>query len=278
MSKKEAEEWKCKNLLYISWTMEYDSKLKSESTRKGKRNMPLKFSEEDLKVIGKIQETRNCTIEHAKTIFRQYVLKLANPDIPNRADLVLAAFERKVEFASDEEVEESVSSKKPTRNEKRLAKRESRPKKAKTPKTSRAPRVEVPLPKLEREIELLESETPHVYTANLFGKKHAVLRSELNHAGQGAKARFGPVDISARRLEAVTEFAKKSNFPVAICVTVRVGGRLDQGYAVPFEVYEQFKRGKKDWFTLSGAARAAYAEKGWAGCKFIEKAADTKAA
>jgi hypothetical protein len=246
------------------------SKVDNEVQRKGNL-MPLTFSEADLKVIDKIQQDRGCTREHAKAVYRKYVNKLANPDIENRAELVLGAVTRGVKAASDDEVEAAV-----TINPGRTKKAATVPKAKKT--LSESKRIEWPLAKLEREIELTPTDTNHIYTANLFGRKHATVWAELDHAEQGTKSRFGPVDISARRLEALKEFARINTLPIAICVTVRVGGRLDQGYAVPFALYDAFKKGAKNAFTVSGLARKAYSEGGWDGVKFSEKAVTEKAA
>jgi hypothetical protein len=247
--------------------------------------MPLKFAEADLLVIGKIQEARGCTIEHAKAVYRERVNKLANPDIENRAEIIQEVLDRQVVVATDEEVEASMKPKKKTMNERRLEKRAAKEAKEKVKKTKakKAPRkapatsrVECELVPPSKEVELTEV-SRHVYTANLFGKKHATLWAELDHAGQGVKARFGPVDISQNRLELVEAYAKENSLPIAVCVTVRVGGRLDQGYAVPLASYGKFKSGRNS-FTLSGAARKAYGEEGWAGVKFNATEAKAKAA
>jgi hypothetical protein len=245
------------------------------------------FRETDLLAVGKIQEARNSTVEAAKQLYRKHVLKLANPDAEDRAEIVLASLERGVELATDDEVEETVAKpQRPTRNERRLARKERQAVKAKS--KAKAPRkkaaaktstrVECELVQLSKEVELVPTEENHVYTANLFGKKHVALWVELDHAVQGAKSRFGPVDVSQKRLISAKQFAKDKSLPLALCVTVRVGGRLDQGYAVPVALYEKHKSGSKLQLPMSGAARKEYGEQGWAGCKFSAKAAESKAA
>jgi len=67
----------------------------------------------------------------------------------------------------------------------------------------------------------------------------------------------------------VQDYAKANDLPVAIAVVVRVKGRLDQGYAIPLDVFKKFK-GKSLAVNLSGEARQAYAAEGWVGVKFTE--------
>jgi len=245
--------------------------------------MALTYSEGDLRVVGIIQERRNCTIDHAKSIYRGYVNKLANPDIPERSDLILETINRGVKLASDAEVEAAVSApKKMTRFErkqaKKAAKAEKKPKKAPKATTPRVPRVEVALVPIEREVELTPvPELNHVYTANLFGRKHATTWTE--RCQNGAAARFTTINVSTKQMDAVKQYAKENDLPVALCVAVRVNAKLDQGYAVPYSVFDQYRQKSENLLmTLKGAARKAYAEEGWAGCKFSEKAAAEKAA
>ena len=54
----------------------------------------MEFTELDLVVVGKIQELKSTTVAKAKEIFRKQVLKMANPDVDGRAELVLEAIER----------------------------------------------------------------------------------------------------------------------------------------------------------------------------------------
>lgn len=84
--------------------------------------------------------------------------------------------------------------------------------------------------------------------------------------------------MSESRLDAAKKFGKDNEMPVALCVTVRVMDKLDQGYAVPLETFNKFKHGKSNGFSLSNEARTAYAEQGWVGCKFVEVKAEQKAA
>lgn len=248
----------------------------------------MELNEQDLAVVAKIQELRNSTPDAARKMYRRGLQKLANQDVADRAELVWAAITRTAEPASDEEVEAAVDApKKLTRNERRLAakakkeeKKASKPKAAKkAPKKSDGtPRVECALVPLDRDVELSPvSEVKHAFTANLFGKKHVVIWGERNRSG-GAAARFESVNLSESRLDAAKKYAKEADLPVAVCVTVRVLGKLDQGYAVPVAVFEKFRHEKSNAFTFSGAARQAYQDDGWAGCKFSVKAAAEKAA
>jgi hypothetical protein len=246
------------------------------------------FTESDLSAVAVLQESQGVTVENAKQLYRKHVLKLANPDAPDRADIVLSAIGRGVEQATDEEVEESVAKpKKMTRNERRLARRAKETTKAKSkskaPRKSTAsksenPRIECELAPLARDVELLPvADVANIYTASLFGRKHVAIWGERNR-GNGASARFETVNLSDKRLDAAKKHGKTNNLPVAVCVTIRVAGRLDQGYAVPLSVFEKFEQGDKHGFALSGAARKEYGEQGWAGCKFSAKAVDSKAA
>lgn len=236
--------------------------------------MPLTYTESDLNAVGRIQQDRGCTIENAKAVYRKYILKLANPDADNRAELVLASISRGVQ-ASDEEVEASIAPKRVAK--KVTAKKEPKAKKVAKPKAERK-RIDWPITKPEKEVELTESDVPHVYTASLFGKKYATIWAELDHATQGADSRFGPIPISQVRLSAAKSYGKENDLPIAVCVTVRVGGRLDQGYAIPVALFEKFEAGKKKQLSLSGAARKAYSENGWDGVRFTEKKVEEKAA
>jgi hypothetical protein len=249
--------------------------------------MPIELTESDLVACGKIQETKNTTIAKAKELFRRHAAKLANPDVEGRADIVLENVLRggkSTEFNTDVFEEEAPVKEKKEKKAKtpKAPKAEKTPKAAKAPKAKKASaekvsRPDIPLPELEREVEIKSvEEQPHVFTANLFGKKHAVAYAERNREG-GADHRFESIGVSERRLGLVEDYAKANDLPVAIAAVVRVKGRLDQGYAIPLEVFEKFK-GKSLAVNLSGEARQAYQESGWAGVKFIEVKSEKKAA
>jgi hypothetical protein len=234
------------------------------------------FTELDLAAIGKIQEKRGCTIAKAKEVYRKHVLKMANPDVENRAELILESIERGVEVA--EEAEETVTKK---AKEKKAAKPEAaaKPKAEKTKKPSKSatPRVEFPLAKLEREVELTPIEGERsLYMGTLFGKKTVTVWVERNR-NTGADARYQSVNVSESQLEAAKKYGKANELPVAVCCTVRVLGKLDQGYAIPFDTFNKEKAGASG-FNLSGAARKAYSEDGWDGVKFSPRKVEEKAA
>jgi hypothetical protein len=243
----------------------------------------LEFNYFDLEAAGKIQERRGCTIAKAKEIYKKHVQALANPDIENRAELVLESIERGVEVASDEEVEETVTKAKKVKAKKEpKAKKEKAPKaakksKEKKPSKSANPRVDHPFAKPEREVELTPTETPNVYTALLFGRKAAVIWHQVNYE-RGVEARGQWLQLSQKRLDAAQEFAKANDLPVAICATIRIKGKLDQGYAVPLATFDKFKMKKHNGMVMNGAARKAYSEDGWDGVKFSEAKASEKAA
>ena len=239
------------------------------------------YTEADQTAIAKIQESRVITRDAAVKLFRKNMLALANPEAENRAELILEAVQRTNGHAqSAEAVSDITKPRKMTRNERRLANKEKKAMK-KTAQKEAPKRVEpVEVPELDREVELklVGDSHPYVYTANLFGRKHAVVWSEINHDKEGAGGRFGFVSVSARRLAFAESFAKENSLPIAVCATVRVKGKLDQGYAVPLAAFEEFKLESKNALTLGSKARSAYREQGWDNCKFVEAKVEQKAA
>jgi len=240
------------------------------------------LNELDLAAIGKIQELKNATIGKAKEIYRKLAKKLANEDVENRAELILDAVQRGIEVnGGSEEVDEPVAKKKAAKKEPK-AKKEKAPKAAKKsngvkkPSKSAIPRIEHPLAKLEREVELTPVPETHLYTANLFGKKHVMVWTERNRS-TGAETRFQSVNVSESQLDELKKYAKAEDLPAAVCCTVRVLGKLDQGYAIPLDVFSKEKAGKSG-FNLSGASRKAYSEDGWDGIKFSKNTVAEKAA
>jgi hypothetical protein len=231
--------------------------------------MPVALNEEDMLVVGKIQELKNTTIARAKEYYRKKVNSLANPDVADRAQIIWDGFKRGDKVGAEAPEKETTMPK---------AKKVKAAKKEKAPKAEKVAKVDVPLPELDTEIELKPVDgLPYVFTALLGGKKHACVQASVDH-GNGADSRFGYIGVSERRLSAVKAHAKENDLPVAVCATVRLKGRLDQGYAVPLEVFEKFKMESKHALTLGSEARAAYAKDGWAGVKFIEAKSEKKAA
>jgi hypothetical protein len=241
----------------------------------------VEFNEQDLAAAGKIQEKRGCTIAKAKEIYRKHVLKLANQDADNRAELVLDAIERGVEAGNGDEAAEAEANGKAKKQRTPKApkeKKERAPKKAsaKKPSKSANPRIEHPLAKLEREVELTPLPETHLYTGILFGKKSVIVWVERNRSN-GADTRYQSVNVSESQLDEGKKYAKAEDMPFAVCCTVRVMGKLDQGYAIPVDVFNKEKAGEFG-FNLSGAARKSYAENGWDGVKFSVKKVEEKAA
>lgn len=232
------------------------------------------LTEKDLQVVGRIQEARGCTVAKAREIFRKYAKQLADPDHADRAQLVSDNFFRTEEFdpSADNPVKDSAEEQTkmaPEETKKKKArKKPAAKKKAAKPKTAAVPALA--LADLTREVELQPTEEKHVHTALLFGKKHAVSWSEIGH-DKGAKSRFAPPHLSEVRLDAAIAYGKTNDLPVAVCVTIRVSGRLDQGYAIPSEVFKKFitkmSRGRMS-LSMSNEARAAYREGGWDDVKF----------
>lgn len=96
--------------------------------------MPIELNETDLAAVGKLQELKNTTIARAKEFYRLKVKQLANPDIPNRAEIVLENFLRSKNAADGDEQMTAPKQKKGPK-----AKKES---KAKTAKKAKAPKKE----------------------------------------------------------------------------------------------------------------------------------------
>jgi hypothetical protein len=254
--------------------------------------MPLTYSEEDLRVVGLIQEKRNCTIDHAKSIYRSLVNKLANPDIEGRAEIVLEAFNRVAEVASDEEVEAAVDApKKPkmTKNERRLAKKAEKAakdaqKKAKAPKKAsgkkertRKPKEEPePLVELSREVELTPIEDSNFYQVKFKGARATAY---LLRRDQFAAARFGPLHIADTKFSELKKAAKKAEQEAVVCIERRVNGKVEQGYVLPVSSFQYLGDNNPYWrLEFSNADRKAHAEAGYDDARFSEKPAEAKAA
>ena len=56
--------------------------------------MPVALNEEDMLVVGEIQELKNTTIARAKEYYRKKVNSLANPDVADRAQIIWDGFKR----------------------------------------------------------------------------------------------------------------------------------------------------------------------------------------
>ena len=232
------------------------------------------FTEDDLRVIKRIQELKSCKVAQAAELYRGHARKLADPDHAQRHEIIWDRVQRG-EKGSEIQKEEKVTPKK------------AAPKKKAKKATAelKAARPVVELAELTREVELtpvVDEDSKYVHTAVLFGKKHAVLFASARYEGEEAtKARFYPVHVSETRLAEVKRYAAKNDLPVAVCVSVRIKGRLDQGYALQEEVFSKFSnkmsRGRVS-VSLSGEARLAYRENGWDGCKFTEAKAESAAA
>ena len=245
--------------------------------------MPIELTEADLVACGKIQETKNTTIAKAKEIFRKYVAKLANPDVEGRADLVL---ENVLRAKNNGDMPTDVMEDEPVKKTKKAkvaktpkVKAEKKAKAPKQPKAEKVPRLEVPIPELTSDVELkVVTDQKHVYTASVFGKKHAVLFAERRRNKAGA--RFQAIGFSDKHLSLVFDYAKEKGLPVAICAAVRVNGKADQGYVIPYDVFDKFqcKEGLATAVNLRAEARLAYETEGWAGVKFNEAKAEKAAA
>ncbi len=235
----------------------------------------ISLNEDDLVVVGKIQERKNCTLARARETYRSHAAKLADPSRLDRHAIIWDNIQSGVKIS-----EPTKESKEKKAMPKKEAKKKAAKKKAAAPAE---PRPEVELAELTRDVELTAVEdSKHVHTANLFGKKHAVLWMSANHDNPGTAARFAPLHLSEQKLDEVKAYASKNDLPLAVCVTVRVKGRADQGYAVPADVLKEcstkMSRGRVS-LSLSAESRLAYREKGWDGCKFaVAKIAPSAAA
>lgn len=257
------------------------------------------LNEHDLKVIRWIQELRSCKVSQATELYRQQAKKLADPDHPQRHDIIWEAVQRgeKIEPAKEaaprsgrsELTAQMVTTADKIKPKEKavMPEKEKKAKKAKKPakkaKAPAAPRPEVELAELSRDVELTPAgdEFKHVYTANLFGKKHAaVLASAAYDVDEPKKFRFNPIHISETRLDRAKKYASDQGLPLAVCAEVWMKDRRHQGYAVPEELLSKFatkmSRGRIA-MSLSAEARLAYREGGWDGVKFsvakVEQAA-----
>jgi hypothetical protein len=250
--------------------------------------MTMNFSENDLSVVTQIQELTGASVAKAKELFRQTANQLANPDVEGRHDLVLDNIKTRLEKGELTVVAPKAPKK--TRNEKRLERKEKKAAKktAKTakakkadgprkPRKSSVTRIDWPYVTPEREVQLTPASVPNVYTAVLFGRKHACILHEVNYE-RGVIARGTWLQISPKRFDAAVEYGKAENLPVAICASVRIKGKLDQGYAIPEAAFEQFKMKKHHGMKMNGEARKAYSEQGWDGVKFNIKKVDEEIA
>jgi hypothetical protein len=233
------------------------------------------FNESDYDVVKWIQELKGCTVARAKQIFIQKALRLAQPDLHNRHEIVWEAVKRGEKISDKPKEKRQVAPEKAEKPKK--AKKAAAPKAVKAAKPKPEPRVEIPLAELTREVELTQSNDEkfkNFHTATLFGKKHAAFWIVVNHEDQGTAARFGPAHLSEQRIAGLKEYASQEGLPLAVCVAVRIKGRLDQGYAIAEELLKKFStkmsRGRIS-LSLSHAARSAYRETGWDNCKFSEK-------
>jgi hypothetical protein len=231
-----------------------------------------------------IQELKSCKVSKAKEIYREAVQKLANPDIADRHEIAYGNILRGEK--GNTEPGKAPSSHEPTKEKTVAEKKAKAPKKAAAKKATsepKTPRQVVELADLTREVELTPAGEGFngVYTANLFGKKHSVYWIDIDHADPGAAARFAPPHLSEKKLDLARKFALKAEIPLAVCVTVRVKGRVDQGYAATEELVKKFSnkmsRGRIS-LSMSADARLAYRQDGWDGCKFSVKESDSKAA
>ncbi len=104
-----------------------------------------------------------------------------------------------------------------------------------------------------------------VHTAKIQGRKAVVIFQERNR--EEASHRFDGVALSETRMEACKKFAKAESLPLYMALAVRVGGKLDQGYLVTYELWKKLTNPAGD-FMLSAPARLAYAEGGMVGVRF----------
>ena len=241
--------------------------------------MTIELNEDDLTAVGKIQELKNVTIAKAKEIFRKYAKQLANPDVEGRSEIILDNIKRGKNGNSADVFEDEPKPNKAKATKTPKVKAEKKAKAPKQPKAEKVPRLEVPIPELTSDVELkVVTDQKHVYTASVFGKKHAVLFAERRRNKAGA--RFQAIGFSDKHLSVVLDYAKEKGLPVAICAAVRVNGKADQGYVIPYDLYDKFqcKEGLATAVNLRAEARLAYETEGWAGVKFNEAKAEKAAA
>jgi hypothetical protein len=103
---------------------------------------------------------------------------------------------------------------------------------------------------------LKKTETFGVYLAEINNKPAVVAMTERNRA----KAEFvnASVTIGANKVRAALKLANESGAALYVAVSVSVGGKWKQSYAIPYESFKKWKVGQAD-FPLNEKAREAYA-------------------
>jgi hypothetical protein len=103
---------------------------------------------------------------------------------------------------------------------------------------------------------LKKTETFGVYTTEIAGKAAVVAMTERNRGK--IEAVNASVTIGANKIRAALKLANESGAALYIAVSVSVGGKWKQSYAIPYEVFKKWKVGQAD-FPLGKEAREAYA-------------------
>ena len=144
-------------------------------------------------------------------------------------------------------------------------KRAAKAKKAAKTAASPAPATEIPRVAPETTLELKTVDGVKAHTALVRGRKAVVAFQERNRAE--ASHRFDGVALSTARMEACKKLAKAESLPLYVGLQVRVGGKLDSGYLINYEIWKKLTNPAGD-FILSTPARLAYQEGGMVGVKF----------
>jgi hypothetical protein len=138
-------------------------------------------------------------------------------------------------------------------------------KKAKDRPADKPAATEIPRVVPETTLELRPVDGVKAHTALVHGRKAVVAFQERNRAE--ASHRFDGVALSTARMEACKKLAKTESLPLYVGLQVRVGGKLDQGYLVTYDLWHKLTNDAGD-FLLNNPARLAYQEGGMVGIRF----------
>jgi hypothetical protein len=103
---------------------------------------------------------------------------------------------------------------------------------------------------------LTKTENFGVYLAEINDKYVVVALTERNRAK--AEAINATVTIGPKKIRAALKLSHESGAALWVAVSVSVGGKWKQSFAIPYESFKKWKVGQAD-FPLNEKAREAYA-------------------
>lgn len=213
----------------------------------------------DLKAIGSMEEKRNW--KHAKAVseWRKMVMKLADPDAPNRSEIVLENFNRGTEPAAP----------KAAKTEKDMKQKSKKEKKAPVAKAkAEAPKIA----EFSHEVELtpIEGQT-RFYQVKY---KNRLCTAHLVERDREADRKFSPLNTRPKFLATLKKLAKERDQDPVVCLSVLVAGKASQGYIVDASLGHDHETYVS--FVLTADSLKQYASEGWDGVKFSEAKPEAK--